>query len=186
MNAVPRSGLHIPLEFTDKDGVLHRADSWEALARRVFEYRSKANFSIGDPLTEIYAQVCAQHPALCKILDKKIPKRHRELNRRILDWVIQLLADFNTRTLIRQTDDNEVSRRSEICRKCPKQSAWRGTCQNCAVQVSQILMGVLKGVPLDSGLQGCLVLGEDTRASVRVEQPRSGDPGLPEFCWRRP
>jgi len=185
MNAIPRSGLHIPLEFTDKDGVLHRADSWEALARQVFEYRSKAQFLIGDPLTEIYAQVCAQYPERCKNLIKKTPKRHRELNRRILDWVVQLLVHFQNKTLIRQADDNEVSRRSEICRKCPKQSAWRGTCQNCAAQVSQILSAVLKGVPLDSGLQGCLALGEDTRASVRIEQPGSDDPHLPEFCWRR-
>lgn len=185
MNAIPRPGLHIPIEFTDVDGVPHRAESWEALAHKVTQYRVDAGFVVGEPLKEIYAQACVNYPERCKPLDRKRPRAYNALNKRVLGWIIDMLVFHQKDLLGKQTDPYTLVHRTTICKQCPMQKSWKSDCKHCSVQVEQVAKGILPSVELDAALKACDVLGEDTRVSVHINQAGSDDPDLPHFCWRR-
>lgn len=180
---VPNPALYFPIEFTDKQGVVHSADSWPALAKKLTEYRKQFGQELGQPLQEIFAQVCARAPHKCKGPVERSAGNSRPLNTRILSWAMGLLRSSDKQTLNKQESAHEVARRSGICSRCPHQSPWRSACKGCSAQVTKILTKLIGKAEPD--LQGCAVLGEDTAYSVHLNQPATAVPELPGFCWRR-
>lgn len=191
----PRFNRHLHPQggryFVDEDGVTHRGDSWPALATRVINYRKRAGKPPGDPRAEIEAQVCARQPQYCQA-DPPAPTRRQEApdsprssTKAITRWLVSILK-LRRIGGAQQVPREEARRRAAICAVCPKQKAFSSVCGSCKAMrktTKQILFGGSSSV--GERLKGCSVLSEDTSTSVHIQQDPSGNPGLPENCWRK-
>lgn len=176
--------LYVPIEFVDLDGTVHTARDWVELAAKVTGYRERRRIPIGDPSAEIVTQVCDKWPDRCT-KGRSFQVIRGELNKRILHWVGTIVGLINS---IGFVSGEEASRRAAICSACPKQRTWQGTCAACRMQVNRVAKELLKGkTPNDQmkKLEGCDVLGEDTRVSIWLKQTPVAVSDLPENCWRR-
>lgn len=180
----PNPNLYVVVEFQDSDRVVHTAKSWEALAEKLRAYRVNAGKPVGEPLKEIYAQVCEKTPNLCCDPKPRKAVNRGPLNRRILMWVVSIFNLREKKALIFQDSGHEQARRAELCRRCPQQKPWRSACKGCSQQVDLILKGMFNSTGNDD-LVGCEILGEDTRVSIKLNQPPSADDALPSYCWRK-
>jgi hypothetical protein len=181
--------------FIDGDGVTFRAEQWEHLVNRVAGYRKRAGKPPGDPKAEIEAQVCARQSDYCQDNPAAPPvaateaAAYREnagqLTKRVTRWLANLLA-LRRAGGVRKVSIEASRRRAAICAVCSMQREFSGVCGACKAtrkQAGALILGTEKRV--NSQLKGCLVLGEDTSLSVSIEQPATGNPGLPGECWRR-
>lgn len=180
----PNPNLYLPIEFQDSDQVVHTAKSWEALAEKVRAYRANAGKPIGEPLKEIFAQVCNRTPNLCCGEQPKKVVPRDPLNKRILMWAVSIFRLREKKELNFQESGHEQARRAEICRRCTQQRAWRSACKGCSQQVDLIFKGMFSSMS-NEDLLGCEILGEDTRVSTKLNQPPSGETELPSYCWRK-
>lgn len=178
----PNPNLYIPRVFTDRDGVQHRADSWDALIQKVITYRLRNKIPAGDPETEVFDQVCKIYPDKCQGKGGKRPWRSSlSLNKRILAWVVGLIDRVGDLLYV---SDDERSRRAQICSSCPHQKEWRASCKGCTRDVTDAVKALLQGRGL-SDLRGCDVLGEDLRLSTWLVAPEVENEHLPAHCWRK-
>jgi hypothetical protein len=194
----PKFNRHLHIQggrfFIDEDGIKHKADQWEHLVNRVADYRKRAGKPPGDPKAEIEAQVCARQPGYCRgQLTTPPPSRPARrdgagagnLTARVTKWFVGMLSLKRT-GVMRKASTEEARRRAAICARCPMQKAFSGVCGSCKAtrkQAGQVLLGTDKRV--NSALQGCAVLGEDTSISVHLESEPVNNPELPSECWRK-
>lgn len=177
--------LYIPIEFVDSDGTVHTAGDWDTLEAKVTGYRGRRGLASGNPKQEIEAQACSKWSDRCyDATPRSLPETRSELNTRILNWVGNVVA-FIHRGFV---SAEEAKRRAAICASCPRQTHWQNSCAACRMQVNRVAKELLDGKTLTDqmkNLNGCDVLGEDTRISIWVRQAPAGVAELPENCWRR-
>lgn len=191
---VPNPNVGVPggYRFTDSDGVLHEAASAEQLHHRVAAYRERNGMPPGDPAREYAAQLCASRPHLC--IEEKT-RRKGSLNglplyTTILTWLANIFSALNQHRTQYNTSPRERQRRAEICGRCKHQVAWRehSGCNSCLTDyqvVSKAIMAGREVHSLETSLQGCSMLGEDTRISVHINQEPVDNDELPAECWRK-
>lgn len=189
----PNPGLWINREFFDTDGAHFESTSWEELAGAVAAYRLRAKLPAGEPLSEIYQQVCDRTPQFCLNSDPKVKPNLKSGYRSIVDVVHKAIQQWIL-TMLREHKAGRISTvsytsaevRAEVCRTCPYQTPWGGNCLGCMRSVNdaaRLIVGKLLKNRSTGGLLGCRMLGEDPRVSVWLEQnPR---PDAPKHCWRR-
>jgi hypothetical protein len=177
--------------FRDEDGVVHKADSWPALATKVASYRKRAGKPPGDPRAEIEAQVCARHPEYCQeppsrpVPRQTAPDSPMSSSKAITRWLAGILR-LRRIGGAQQVPREEARRRAAICATCPMQKAFATVCGSCKAMrktAKQILFG--GNTSVGEKLKGCRVLSEDTSTSVHLTQDPSGNPALPANCWRK-
>lgn len=182
----PNSNLYIPVKFVE-DGVNFSAPTWEELAELVRKHREQRGVEQGDPLSDIFAKICGDYPSHCRggAQPKAGTANRSGLNRLVLGWITRLVP---RRDRLATVSEGEARRRAAICKGCPKQQNWSGSCTSCASSVDKAARGIIGenfDTPETRELRGCSALGEDCRVSAWIEQPPSKDDSLPGFCWRR-
>lgn len=188
-NLYPPTGYR----FKDEDGLIHKANNWKSLARKVGDYRARNKKPVGDPMAEIVAQFCATSPAYCRSgAEKRIDRRPAgrqwpgELTQRVMNWVQELISRKRL-NMVGKVSRAEAARRAAICRNCPRQQALSGTCGACLKTIRDAGDAILGEKPVDQSLRGCSAVREDTRISVHLDLPAPqvivGE--LPAKCWRR-
>lgn len=101
-------------------------------------------------------------------------------------WLSQMLTKVTRQRAIGYVDVQKAGHRALQCRFCHYQKNWVKDCAPCRASVEGSRKILLKARPdLGDGLLGCGVLNEDTRVSVHLDLPKSGDSRLPGGCWRK-
>lgn len=175
----PNPNLYILPEFTDSDGMVHRARDWQELILKVTAYRSRNGFPPGNPEQEIFSQICGNYPKRCVDNSPIRVVNYGHLLVRLITWLARLLI---TRPSF--VSEEEATRRADICRSCPKQVKWRQQgCETCK-SVDKFAAQVLNGRPAND-LLACEALYEDCRVNVWMEQPGLEGDVVPSHCWRK-
>lgn len=173
--------------FRERDGSIHRGDSWRDLTRIVTEYRTRNKMEVGEVRAEIMTQHCAKVPGHCRdeVAFVPPPADGLSFNKKVLGWVAWALGRkrLNAWDLV---EESEVDRRAAICAVCPMQKSLNHSCEACLTTLKSGRKALLDGkMPKYLNLQPCGVLNEDCATSVHaILEPKQG-PNLPEACWRR-
>lgn len=207
MPIIPNPSLHPPLGFVfrETDGTRFRGTSWGNVAEKVRAYREQHGGAAGDVLGDVYAQACKSSPTYCRDSEQPrkpsqprperkpdaprpaqpVPAGKGNLVARASNWIQTILA-FKRKNAVEFVSKPESRRRLSICSQCPKQQSVAGSCGGCMSALKATKAIILAGqAPAEKVVSACKVLGEDCSVSVFIVQPPSGDPELPENCWRR-
>jgi|SRR5688572_4986185 len=173
--------------FTDRDGTIHRGDSWRELYEKIRRYREINKFEPGDPEAEVSAQLCAKMPHLCRPNAPHVQPTHHSQshNQRVLQWFSVQLSRKRVNAIPRVEDDVAADR-AAICARCPMQRALNAACEGCISSIKTSRKVILDGkASQHQHLSPCAALGEDCSTSVHIEQAPQAEPSLPAECWRR-
>ncbi len=173
-------------KFRERDGSVHRGNSWEHLRKVVEAYRLRAGRPVGDVWTEIQDQICGAAPGFCReVADGPDVKQGTPFNGKILQWLAWAIGRKRVNAWKAVTEE-EALRRAAICQGCPKQRGLSQVCGQCIKDVNAARLVLRDGVPsAHQNLHPCAVLKEDCAASVHAELTPSNNPELPAHCWRR-
>ncbi len=176
-------------KFIEKDGSVHRGDSWKHLQKVVEAYRLRAGYPVDDVKREIQDQVCGGNPSMChEVPDASEGPRVNAaspFNNKILQWLAWALGRKRVNAW-KAVSEDEALRRAAICQACPKQRALSQQCAGCLKDVATGRLALRDGnASPHQNLHPCGVLKEDCASSVHVEMAPSNNPELPAACWRR-
>lgn len=184
LNVAPKNGYR----FTDVDGTLIIGKSWGAVIDRVRAYRRRNKLATGNAEKEVRAQICQNNPEVCS--GETSEQREvsivqvASIKSRVLLWFSQMRKKRDSEG-IHFVGQVERDRRIAICVHCPMQSAYPSGCASCKKAITEFRKDLTEHRHIDSRLVGCSALGEDTGASVWIDEPRVEGDGLPANCWRR-
>lgn len=190
----PNFNLYPPngYRYLDPTGVELTGSTWPDLIQRVIAYRQQRNLPPGNPLEEVFAQFCSQLPNYCT--DQKIAQAFLALSitpaglaAQIEAWTADVFTRLNQQKLFYVNED-ETSKRVDICIRCPQQTDWRVGCQGCSKNFEAVAQEILRKRPPganSNALRACRVLHEDTRISSHVNLPHVTNDALPDNCWRK-
>lgn len=182
-NLYPPSGY----VFRERDGSVHRGDSWRNLTYIVEQYRERNKFEVGDVWAEIMTQHCAASPGLCRDEINYVRPINDGLtfNKKVLGWIAWALGQKRLNAWD-TVEESEVDRRAAICAVCPVQKSLNYSCEACLTSLKSGRKALLDGkLPKYLNLQPCGVLNEDCATSVHAILEPKLLPGQPENCWRR-
>jgi hypothetical protein len=178
-------------KFVDRDGTIHKGESWRHLFEQIRRYREINKFAPGDPEVEVSAQLCAKMPHLCRPNAPHVPPNHHSQshsqshNQRVLQWYSVQLSRKRLHAIPR-VEDSVAADRAAICARCPRQQALNAACEACISSVKTSRKVILDGRESQhQNLSPCSALGEDCTVSVHIEQAPEAEPSLPAECWRR-
>ena len=180
-------------KFTDKDGVQFSAGSWADLFEEIYAHRESSGGNLETIQAEVYEQYCEKYPHGCRETrdpEAVVFNTPMRIYTRVITWISEVFGLIAQRRLKYQDNQTIIEKRTNICRGCTQQIAWldHGGCQSCLPTYEKTMKQMLQGRRISAqqtGLQGCRVLGEDTRVSVHLNQPPVATDKQPDNCWRR-
>ncbi len=175
-------------KFRDRDGVVHKSESWRKLEAMVRDYRTRNQMEVGDVWAEIMGQICSEVPSYChEAPAAPMPKKGHSItfNQRVMIW----LASAMTLKRIGRwhlVDDSVAAERAKICATCPQQLSLNRACMACITTIDRSRDALLAGTNARHlNLNPCSVLGEDCATTVHADLPRTSNDSLPAHCWRK-
>ena len=186
--AIPPGGWHFPVE---PEITLH-ADTHEALAARVFEYRLRHGLPEIDIERAIDQYFCSKWPYHCQ--KEAADYGHPEVAAAAIP--LQVRVARSTAKLASQRPEGgfqlinqvEANARAEICATCPLNVAWRTGCRSCSAPLAAMLVSLrkMRNTPSDASLRGCEQLGVDLQTAVHLPAEVLTNPlPPPANCWRK-
>lgn len=181
-NLYPKEGFH----FKDSDGTVIRADSWAGVIARVVKYRARAGLAPGDPPAEVIEQACRDNPGLCRTQSNvaNLQLRKTSLKASVLKWISGLWESREAWPM-QFVENAEREKRSQICAKCPNNTALPGGCASCRAALDSLRKRLIGNRFIDGRLNACLILGEDLPLTVHLEHVALDNKELPNGCWRK-
>lgn len=181
-NLYPPNGY----KFTDRDGTLHKGESWRKLEAQVRDYRQRTGQELGDVWGEIMGQVCSEVPSYCGETPPPVVNAGHSLtfNQRVLQWFVTAM------TLKRigrwaNVDDVVAAERAAICSTCPFQLSLNRACVACLTSIESGRKALTPGGSKHQNLNPCAILGEDCASTVHGDLPKTANDQLPAHCWRK-
>lgn len=187
-NLFPPGGYH----FVGPDHIRHEANDLPALVSKVLAYRRLNRLSEQSKEEiekEIVEFLCKKYPHVCTSNSggtveqpaEKYREVHANLTNRVLAWIFK----SGTEKKIPLVSQSIAEKRAAICRGCPMNREWRGTCPACNDSYNRLSIARRNGNETidQEKLLGCDVFGHDNRTAVWTDQERS-DKG-PAHCWKR-
>jgi len=178
--------------YRDAHGVLHTADSWKALCRKVRKYRESNKLPMGEPEMDVMAQACQRNSNLCNESKPfEFPPQDSNpksaVKPRLLSWLNELRKAVEERheQLVFVSQEEAVAR-AEICARCAKNVLLPDGCSACRTALTALRNSVMGSHRhADKRLGGCEVLGSDLPTAVHLDEVRIGKAELPAGCWRK-
>lgn len=185
LNVPPKNGYR----FIEPDGTLIIGKSWGAVISRVQSYRRRNKLATGNAEKEVRAQACQNNPEVCsgETAEQREVSivQHASIKSRVILWFSQMRKKRDSEGAIHFVGQVERDRRVAICVHCPRQESYPGGCASCKKAITAFQNDLTEHRHIDARLRGCSSLGEDTGASVWIDEPRVEGNGLPGNCWRK-
>lgn len=187
---IPPGGFHFMEGDVRIDG-----SSYPSVAENLLRYRIENKRPLGSPLEEVHNYVCSRWPQFCR---QSVPPNQGQQNvspsltSRVANWLAQLYRDARYIDISKNFVAPEVAEnRADICRKCPRNTEWKGGCGSCGAATIRVGFTYRAGRDVSGAetLLGCDVLGQDNRTAVWLKQlplmEAEQQHALPAHCWRK-
>ena len=162
-----------------EDGVVFEGDSHNDLVRRVRKYRINHGKEYTDVDSDVRRYICERNPTLCRVKEKKPEKNEEDVtpSKVAATWLLGITTGGEYKRVFPETK----SRRSDICRSCPKNRADIHPEDEVGQGHEYRLQTSTRG-RFDGSLGICECHGHDNRVAVWLMGLKPSD-DQPENCW---
>lgn len=184
---MPRVNVNVlsqdELYFTDIDGAILRADTYDNLVARIVAYRERNGKAKGRPVEELQLQLSKRNPGIVRPGATKSALKHGvSFKGRVLHWLDDIRKRKDSLVFVRDSDRNA---RVNICAACPFNQSASAGCGTCKAALAEQRHEIIGRRAVDSRMGGCEKLSEDLSTSTWIDEPTVENSDLPAHCWRR-